>query len=457
MLRSLVGSEMCIRDSYGSLQCGAAPAPPPSGCAENLRPNGCSCDKSWECSSNWCEAGKCSDQAGEDQADNRTCTISNAVWGDPDPIGHCCPALQLHDPIYGNMSLDYSQIACCDKSEGMRGICNQAEVAAKGGVIPCLNPLNRVGFWMSEWEKLLKAETGYGFAGLVLDLESTGLDDKTLLQGLRHYLTHYLGVSNKYKLGCTVGNTFPEPNSLYQGFDFWLVEAYNLFSAMLTTDTKVCSQFLVDSLPTDNKGRCSRSCEGLLCDTVVPSCGSSIYELHHNNPRDLVGATSTDTSTFRSLLLPNVSAELQCTTSWGFGLSKFYQVAFSDARAAGRSVQEAKETARLRIQTVFNNTVLLFSTETRMHSGEAPSCIYPDNGDCGVPRAFGTWDVAQFSEFVHNQFRELEMVVTVNDDKSSVVTDSIAFSWLPDTYGGLFQFSFLPTSWLSKDQLECSE
>ena len=35
-------------------------------------------------------------------------------------------------------------------------------------------------------------------------------------------------------------------------------------------------------------------------------------------------------------------------------------------------------------------------------------------------------------------------------------TDTIDFAWLPDSYSGIFQFSFLPKSWLPAAGPSCA-
>eukprot|EP00656_Telonema_subtile_P013262 TRINITY_DN16729_c0_g1_i2.p1 TRINITY_DN16729_c0_g1~~TRINITY_DN16729_c0_g1_i2.p1 ORF type:complete len:334 (-),score=88.67 TRINITY_DN16729_c0_g1_i2:163-1164(-) len=325
--------------------------------------------------------------------------------------------------------------------------------SAKGGSIPCVNPLNRLGFWVAQWQQLLLESSGHGFAGVVFDLESTGLSDSTLLRGTRHYLSHYLGSAqaSQMQIGCTVGNTLPEPNSLYEGYDFWLLEAYNLYSAMLSNAS--CAQFLVDSLPFDQQGTCGRSCKGLACQNVQPPCSTSVYEMHKNQPRDLVGSHTSDASTFRELLVPRVSNSLQCTSSWSTLLNKQYEYAYDQVRGQGGSVEAAKASARQRVRGLFNKTTVLFSTETRIRPGDDPTCLYPDDGDCGVPKAFGTWDVEQVWQFVDVHFRTLSSQIQLDDGS----TDQVEFSWFPQNYAGFFQFSFLPKSWLSSEQFECDD
>ena len=78
-----------------------------------------------------------------------------------------------------------------------------------------------------------------------------------------------------------------------------------------------------------------------------------------------------------------------------------------------------------------------------MNGKTPPSCLYPDQDDCGVPRAFGDWDVAQFEAFV-DEFTELSMEVEMDDGTK----DTVHLKQLPQDYAGVFQFSFLPKSWV---------
>jgi len=441
-------------EDIGALHCGGPPTPPSDNCSAVLRPNGCSCGKSWDCVSNWCEHDKCSVKPGRRQAQSlQKCAISSAVRGDPNPYGHCCQALTVQDQQQGEVTLDFTEMPCCDAVESEADMCNRAEVSAKGGVIPCLNPLNRLGYWVWKWNQLLQEQLPtQGFDGIVFDLESTGLSDTTLLKGIKHYLSHYLGpkTAANMQIGCTVGNTLPAPNSLYEGYDFWVLEAYNLFSAKLD-DSGKCTQFLVDSLPRDNQGQCSRSCKSSTCSAVFPSCDTSIYQQHLNDPSALVGATSQQLGTFRSLLVPEATTN-DCTTSWGPLLNKQYEYAYDQAKAKGADTEHAKAIARAAVQAVFNKTIVMFSTETRMRDGQSATCLYPDDSDCGVPRAFGSWELHQFWAFVEVHFRTLSGQIKMDDG----TTDQISFSWLPENYAGLFQFSFLPTAWLTSSQLDCS-
>lgn len=436
----------------GDMQCGAA-VPSPANCSSSAqRPDGCACSKSWDCESNWCNSkGKC-DKPGSSWNKSKQCAIPNAVWGDTTPWAHCCTAVVVKDDTYGTHRLDYTGQACCDKAESLTGVCDAGEVMAKGGSMPCINPLARVAFLTAQWHRLLEqAQPHGGLAGVTFDMESTGLTDATLLNGMRHYLGQYAGFNRSLELGCTVGNTMPQPNSFYAGFDKWYVEAYNLFSALLSPQEDSCQQFLVDSLPKDQNGHCGRSCENLACDTVTPPCSTSVYDLHRDDPKGLVGAHSSLDTTMRELLVP-AHGKYRCTSSWRPNLEKVYQVSYSATVAAGKATSDAAAAGREAVKALFRKTVVLFSTETRMDVGVPPSCLYPNQGDCGVPRAFGSWNATSFTQFL-TEFRELSMDVTMDDGTK----DKIDFGWLPEAYSGIFQFSFLPKKWLpSDDPAVCS-
>ena len=284
--------------------------PMPTGCTAPLRRNGCPCAHSWVCASNWCAKGACvakpgvgSIRSSATAPKSDVCTISSAVVGDPYPFAWCCGSVRT---LLGNVTIPLTNVPCCDAVINST-LCNPAEIAAKGGVFPCVNPLNRFAFWMKRWEDLLAAEWGLRgggdavnggvvfFDGVAYDLESTGFDERTLHDAMRHYLgpdgydlTRFDGAP--LLIGCTTGISIPSANSKVESFDFWVVETYNMFSAQMRrlqpqegggggTEWS-CEAFLVDSLPATNAGKCGRDCKSAPCDTVVPNCSTSIYELH---------------------------------------------------------------------------------------------------------------------------------------------------------------------------------
>ena len=52
------------------------------------------------------------------------------------------------------MKIDLSQTACCLAVQNDT-VCNEEEVHAKGGAFPCVNPINRLGFWIKAWGEAL--------------------------------------------------------------------------------------------------------------------------------------------------------------------------------------------------------------------------------------------------------------------------------------------------------------
>ena len=297
---------------------------------------------------------------------------------------------------------------------------------------------------------------------------------------MRHYLGPDAYDLRRYDgtpllIGCTTGNSIPSANSRSDAFDFWIVESYNLFSAQMRRPAApggawACDAFLVDSLPPTTSGLCGRDCKNAHCTTVVPPCNSSIYEVHLNDAAAVVGAAPSAAYrnaelmheqnkdlTLRSLLLPVPHAKSAptttlCTTSWRASILKHYQVAYYAARTLnGSSVAEAKAAAQAELSRVFAKTTVMFSLETRRGSAaDAPTCIYPNQGDCGVPRAFGTWSQEAFAA-VMPQFRTLSTAVATDDNE----TDVVDFAVLPPDNFGAYQFSFLPTAWVSNASLAC--
>ena len=91
--------------------------------------------------------------------------------------------------------------------------------------------------------------------------ESTGLRNQDLIWGTKYYVEKYFGTKNNdIRVGATVGNSVPAPNSELEDFDFWMVEAYNLFGAIFIEKDR-CERFVVDSLPETRFGLCGRECE----------------------------------------------------------------------------------------------------------------------------------------------------------------------------------------------------
>lgn len=131
----------------------------------------------------------------------------------------------------------------------------------------------------------------------MFDLESTGLRNKDLIWGTKYYVERYFGKNNNIRVGATAGNSVPAPNSELEDFDFWMVEAYNLFGARFIEEDR-CEQFIVDSLPETRSGLCGRECKNLMCSVVIPTCDTSLYEQHQNDPFSLK-------ESFRNLILPN--------------------------------------------------------------------------------------------------------------------------------------------------------
>ena len=94
------------------------------------------------------------------------CQIPYFVSGDTSPYAGCCGSLELK--LY-NHTLDFSQSACCDSSsshENKTQICDIEEMNAKGGSLPCVNPLNRIVYLLYQWGVLL----GRPLGGIVFDL-----------------------------------------------------------------------------------------------------------------------------------------------------------------------------------------------------------------------------------------------------------------------------------------------
>ena len=79
------------------------------------------------------------------------------------------------------------------------------------------------------------------------------------------------------------------------------------------------------------------------------------------------------------------------------------------------------------------------------------ACSYPNQGDCGVPRAFGSWRPDSFAQ-VMPAFREMHTPVLLADGE----TDVIGFDQIPAGNFGAYQFSFLPLHWLNDVDLNCS-
>lgn len=162
--------------------------------------------------------------------------------------------------------------------------------------------------------------------------------------------------------------------------------------------------------------------------------------------------------TFKTLLLPVASnsssptgLQTLCTTSWRSSIEKRYQIAYFNARHTQppATIAAAKEAAQAELARIFAKTTVLLSVETRKLSPrDEPTCLYPNQGDCGVPRAFGSWSKEGFKS-VMPEFRRLALDVSTDDGQSDVVSFNEMRNF------GVYQFSFLPKSWISNASLAC--
>jgi hypothetical protein len=295
-------------------------------------------------------------------------------------------------------------------------------------------------------------------------LESTGLGNDDLIWGSKYYIERYFGSnSSNVLVGATVGNSIPAPNSELEDFDLWFVEAYNLFGARFNQVEDQCERFIVDSLPKTRDGLCGRDCKflfsfshhqkrhiinltgkDLTCNVVVPTCDTSLYEQHQNDPAQLK-------ESFRDLILPNktTASLLRCTTNWRYALTKRFEISYDNARYSLKlNVSESVSVAMRSVRDVLDKTFVLFSNENAAYE----ECLYPEDGSCGVPRAFGSnWTRNQFISFARDEFPTLglDVIVVEDDEKDKMIylNTSFSSSRRKREYYGIFQFSFFPNAW----------
>ena len=179
-----------------------------------------------------------------------------------------------------------------------------------------------------------------------------------------------------------------------------------------------------------------------MCNDVVPSCDTSLYEQHQNDPFNLK-------ESFRNLILPNETeaSMLRCTTNWRYALTKRFEIAYDDARSKLMNVSESIEIAKTSVRDVLDKTFVLFSNENAAYN----ACLYPEDASCGVPRAFGTnWTRDNFLSFARDEFPTLELDVVVETERKEKLYLNMSFGSPHRTkeYFGLFQFSFFPATWI---------
>ncbi len=111
------------------------------------------------------------------------------------------------------------------------------------------------------------------------------------------------------------------------------------------------------------------------------------------------------------------------------------------------NVSQSIEVAKKSVRDVLDKTFVLFSNENAADE----NCLYPENGSCGVPRAFGTnWTRDKFLSFARDEFPTLGLDVAVETDDRTMLFLNISFSSAhrEKEYFGLFQFSFFPNTWV---------
>ena len=132
-----------------------------------------------------------------------------------------------------------------------------------------------------------------------------------------------------------------------------------------------------------------------------------------------------------------------------YSLGKHYSIPYYRSRHNGASVADSKLAGQESVKAALAKTTVLFSSESVPNVSQvATACLYPSDGGCGIPRAFGTWSLESFLAFVEEAFPLLAFNMTLDDGES----DEISLRTLKENreydYAGIFQLSFIPTSWL---------